>query len=33
MSLNRVVNREMQASGFEGPIPSSLSVLNNLTQL
>ena len=28
-----VFDREIQGSGFEGPIPSSISMLNNLTQL
>jgi hypothetical protein len=31
--LNCVVNRDIQASGFEGPIPSSISILRNLTEL
>jgi hypothetical protein len=33
MRLNCVVNREIQASGFKGPIPSSISILSNLTEL
>ena len=31
--LNCIVNRAIQASGFEGPIPSSISLLSNLTEL
>ena len=31
--LNCVANREIRASGFEGPIPSSISVLSDLTDL
>ena len=31
--LSCVVNREIQASGLQGPIPSSISGLSNLTEL
>jgi hypothetical protein len=28
-----IIDREIQGSGLEGPIPSSISVLKNLTEL
>lgn len=32
-SIGYVNDRDIQASGFEGPIPSSISILKNLTEL
>ena len=33
INLNSFADREIQASGFEGPIPSSLALLHNLMEL
>ena len=33
MNCKCVVNREIQASGLEGPTPSNISLLSNLIEL